>query len=163
VNPEGPLVESRTRELLTGLLRSLERRGIPAETYLQLTGTTAQELQERVRAEARRAVARELVLEAVAEQLGIEVGDEEVEELVREQAEAEGEDVEATMETLRKAGRLEQVRDDLRLRNALDRVADEVKRIPADLAAAREKLWTPEQEKTPADTKLWTPGSKERA
>src|SRR2546421_2309701 len=83
-----------------------------------------------------------------------------VEALVREQAEAEGEGAEATLESLRASGRFEQLRDDLRLRNALDRVAADVKRIPADLAAAREKLWTPEKEKTPTDTKLWTPGSK---
>jgi trigger factor len=164
VSPDGPLVESRSRELLTGFLRSLDRRGISAETYLQLTGTSAQELQERMREEARRSVARELVLEAAAEKLGLEVDDAEVETLVREQAAAEGEeDVEGTLEALRAAGRFDQLRDDLRLRNALDRVVAEVKRIPAELAAAREKLWTPEQEKTPTDTKLWTPGSKERA
>jgi trigger factor len=162
-NPDGPLVESRARELLAGLLGSLERRGISAETYLQLTGTSPQELQERTRAEARRAVARELVLEAIADELAIEVTDDEVDALVREQAEAEGDDAEQTLEALRSAGRYEQLRDDLRLRNALDRVVGEVKRIPADLAAARDKLWTPEKEKTPADTKLWTPGSKERA
>ena len=117
-----------------------------------------------MREEARRSVARELVLDAAAEKLGLEVDDAEVEALVREQAAAEGEDdVEGTLEALRASGRLEQLRDDLRLRNALDRVVAEVKRIPAELAAAREKLWTPEQEKTPADTKLWTPGSKEPA
>jgi hypothetical protein len=38
-----------------------------------------------------------------------------------------------------------------------------VKPIPVDLADAREKLWTPEKGKTRADTKLWTPGSKEPA
>jgi trigger factor len=163
VDAGGPLVESRARELLTGLLRSLERRGIPAETYFQLTGTKPEELQERVRAEARQSVARELVLEAVAEKLGIEASEEEVEALVREQASAEGEDAEEALEALRHSGRLERLREDLRLREALDRVAAEAQRIPADLAAAREKLWTPEQEKTPADTKLWTPGSKEHA
>ena len=163
VNPDGPLVESRARELLAGLLRSLERRGISADTYLQLTGSSAEELQERVRAEARRSVARELVLEAVAERLDLEVADEEVEALVREQAEAEGEDVEATLESLRASGHLDELRYDLRLRNALDRVAAEVKRIPAELAAAREKLWTPEKDEAAggeqAAGKLWTPGS----
>ena len=29
------------------------------------------------------------------------------------------------------------------------------------LAAARDKLWTPDKEKAEGDTKLWTPGSKE--
>mgnify|MGYP001795173274 CR=1 FL=1 len=34
----GPLVEARTRELLNGLARSLQSRGIDANAYLQLTG-----------------------------------------------------------------------------------------------------------------------------
>jgi len=51
----------------------------------------------------------------------------------------------------------------LRLRKALDRVVSEVKPISTELAQAREKLWTPEQEKAPGDTKLWTPSSKEPA
>jgi len=156
--PSGPLVEGRTRELATGFVRSLERRGIGLETYLQLTGTQPQELEGRMRDEARRSVARELVLEAAADELGIEVTDEEVERLVREQATEEGDDVEATLRALRDSGRFERLREDLRLRAALDRIADEAKRIPAELAAAREKLWTPEQER-PAEAKLWTPGS----
>ena len=49
------------------------------------------------------------------------------------------------------------LRDDLRLRNALDRVTAEVKRIPRALAEAREAIWTPEKEQAPTDTKLWTP------
>jgi hypothetical protein len=51
----------------------------------------------------------------------------------------------------------------LRLRVALDRVAAEVKRIPVELAKAREKLWTPGQEKPEGAPKLWTPGEKEPA
>src|SRR5207247_2741518 len=120
VNPDGPLVESRARELLAGLLRSLERRGISADTYLQLTGSSAEELQERVRAEARRSGARELVLEAVAERLDLEVADEEVEALVREQEEAGGEAVEATLASLRASGRLDELRYDVRLPNPPD-------------------------------------------
>jgi hypothetical protein len=54
------------------------------------------------------------------------------------------------------------IREDLRLRYALDRVAAEVQQIPVELAAAREKLWTPGQEEKPAaETTLWTPGRKD--
>ena len=60
---------------------------------------------------------------------------------------------------LRETGRFEALRDDIRLRNALDRVAGEVKRIPRELADAREAIWTPDKEKQQTDTKLWTPGS----
>jgi len=163
VDAAGPLVESRARELLNGLVRSVERRGVSFETYLQLTGGSAEELVERVRAEAARSVARELVLEAVADQLGIEVGDEEIDAIVRAEAEAAAEDPDALVEQFRHDGARERLREDLRLRRALDRVAAEVKPIPVELAQAREKLWTPEQERTAADTKLWVPGSKEPA
>ncbi|MBA3366360.1 MAG: trigger factor [Actinobacteria bacterium] len=163
VDPSGPLVDSRTAELLRGFLLSLERRGIAPETYLQLTGDTPAELQERLRDEARRAVARELVLEAAADKLGIEVSDEELRAFIREQAEPEEEDVERVVEEIWANPRREQLREDLRLRAALDRVASEVKRIPLELAHAREKLWTPGKEKSPGDTKLWTPGTKEPA
>jgi hypothetical protein len=53
----------------------------------------------------------------------------------------------------------EQLRGDLRMRKALDEVVGKVKKIPVELARAREKLWTPEKEKGPAEKTLWTPGS----
>jgi trigger factor len=159
----GPLVDARARELLNGLGRSLDRRGISAELYLQLTGQTAEQLADGVRAEAARSVARELVLEAAADKLGIEISDEDVEELIREQAEPAGEDPAEVIRQIRESGRIETLRGDLRLREALDRIVAEVKRISPDLAHARDKLWTPEKETTPTETKLWTPASKEPA
>ena len=159
----GPLVEARTRELLNGLGRSLESRGISAEAYFQLSGQTAEELVQRMGAEAALSVARELVLEAVADQLGIEVSDAEIEELIREQAELARDDPDDTVRQVFESGREEVLRADLRLRKALDRVAAEAKRVPADVARAREEIWTPDKETSPTETKLWTPGSKEPA
>jgi trigger factor len=158
VDVSGPLVEARTRELLRGLVRQVEARGIPFETYLTMTGQPPEQLIARLGEEAQRSVARELVLEAAAERLGLEVTDDDVETLVREQAGVVGDDADETIARLRESGRFEQLRDDLRLRNALDRVASEVKRIPRELADAREQIWTPDKEKQQADTKLWTPG-----
>ncbi len=159
VDASGPLVEARTRELLSGLARQVEARGVQLETYLTMTGQTPDQLVERLREEATRSVARELVLEAAAEQLGIEVPDEEIELLVREQAEAFGDDPDEAMQRLRESGRVETLRDDVRLRDALDRIASEVKRIPRELAEARESLWTPDKERPQTEAKLWTPGS----
>jgi trigger factor len=163
VNAAGPLVEARTRELLRGLVRSLERRGIDPNAYLSMTGETPEQLDQRLRAEAARSVARELVLEAAADKLGIDVTDEDIKTLIREQAQEAGDDPDRAVEEVFSAGAVEPLRQDLRLRAALDRVAAEVKRIPAELAAVREKLWTPEKEKQPGEAKLWTPGSKESA
>ena len=157
----GPLVEARTRELLNGLGRSLEARGINADTYLQLSGQTAEQLVQRMSAEAALSVARELVLEAVADRLGLEVEDAEIEELIREQAEVAEDDPDEAVKQVFDSGRQELLREDLRLRKALDRVAGETKRVPAEVARAREEIWTPDKETQPTETKLWTPASKE--
>jgi trigger factor len=163
VQASGPLVETRTRELLAGLARQIERRGVDFETYLAMTGTDPNELIGRLQAEAGQSVARELVLEAAADKLDLQIPDEQVEQLVRVQAEAVGDDPEPVILGMRESGRFEQLRDDLRLRDALDRVAGEVQRIEPEVAAAREAIWTPDKEKPDTETKLWTPGSKEPA
>ncbi|MBV8598400.1 MAG: trigger factor [Actinobacteria bacterium] len=159
VDASGPLVETRTRELLRSLARQVEARGVQLETYLAMTGQSADDLVTRLRTEALRSVARELVLDAAADQLGIDVPDSEVEELVREQADAFGDDADEQLLRLRETSRFESLRDDLRLRKALDRIASEVKRIPRELADARESIWTPDKEKPQTEAKLWTPGS----
>ena len=160
VEAAGPLVESRTRELLRGVARQVEARGVSLDTFLAMTGQQPEELVARLHDEAQRSVSRELVLEAVAEQLGLDVPDSEVEELVREQADAIGDDADEMLVALRENGRFESLRDDLRLRQALDRVAAEVKRIPLAQAEAREAIWTPDKENPPTETKLWTPTSR---
>jgi trigger factor len=150
----GPLVEARTRELLTGLARSLQARGIDAGSYMQLTGQTPEVLEQRLRAEASLSVSRELVLEAVADKLGIEVTDDEI----REELKTAGESDEDIEEFIAQGG-ADRVRDDIRLKRALDRIASEVKPIAPELAEARESIWTPEKEQPAETPKLWTPGT----
>jgi trigger factor len=150
--PSLELVRQRAGGLLGGLLQSLEERGISFETYLAATGRTAEQVQEGMIAQAALSLVRELVLESAADQLGIEVGNDEVAALLREQ----GED-EQTVDAVLGSDAVERIREDLRVRRALDRIASEVKRIPVELARAREQLWTPEKEK-PAEAKIWTPG-----
>jgi trigger factor len=152
----GPLVEARTQELLGGLVRSLQARGIDAGVYLQATGQTAEELSRRMWAEASLSVSRELVLEAVADQLEIQVSDEDIRAELRDAGESD-EDIDEFIAN----GGADRVRDDIRLKKALDRVASEVKPIAPELHEAREAIWTPEKEQPTDAPKLWTPGSKE--
>jgi trigger factor len=156
VDPEGLSVDMRTRELLQGFVRTLQQRGIDPNAYLQLTNTTAGELEDRLRNEAKQSIARELVLEAVADELNLEVTDDEIRAELREQGEEE-EDIEVFFER----GGAERVRPDLRMRKALDRIAAEVKPISPEQAEVRESLWTPDKEQAKTPKKLWTPGSKE--
>jgi trigger factor len=156
VSPE--LVRQRATTLLRELMQSLERRGLTLEAFLGLTNQTVEQVEERIVAQAAGSIAGELVLEAIADDLDVLVSDDEIRETLQEQ----GED-EETIEKVLASDFVQQLRQDLRLRKALDRVVSDVNPISTDLAQAREKLWTPEQEKAPGDTKLWTPSSKEPA
>ncbi len=163
VQPARPLVSSRAGDLLTAFARSLERRGVSLEVYLQASGGSSEQLQRQMVLEAAVSIARELALEALADRAGIEVSEDEVKAYLREEAEQAGEDADALVEDVWAHGQQESIREDLRLRAALERLAADVKPIAPEVADAREKLWTPDKEKTEADTKLWTPGSKEPA
>ncbi|MGH3136012.1 MAG: trigger factor [Gaiellaceae bacterium] len=159
VQPALPLIRSRAADLLTGFVRSLERRGISLETYLAASGGSGEELQRQMVLEAAVSIARELALEALAERAGIDVSDDEVKAYLREEAESSGEDdPDGLIEDVWAHGQQESIREDLRLRAALDRLVADVNPIAPELAAARDKLWTPDKEKAEGDTKLWTPG-----
>jgi trigger factor len=161
VQGAGPLVEARARELLNGFVRSLANRGISPEAYFQATGQSPEVLTAQIRGEAAQSVARELALEAVAERAGIAVSDDDVKDLIREQAELSGDDPDAVIADIWAHGQQESLREDLRLRAALDRLAADVKPIAPEQHAAREAIWTPDKEKPAGETKLWTPGSEE--
>jgi trigger factor len=163
VQPALPLVRSRAVDLLEGFVRSLERRGVSLEAYLAATGGSAEEIQRQFVLEAAVSVARELALEALAERAAIAISDDDVKTYLREEAESAGEDADALVDDVWAHGQQETIREDLRLRAALDRLVADVTPIAPDLAAAREKLWTPDKEKAEGATKLWTPGSKESA
>jgi trigger factor len=163
VQPAAPIIRARAADLLTAFVRSLERRGISLEAYLQASGGSAEQLERQMVLEAAVSIARELALEALAGRAGLEVSDDEVKAYLREEAENAGEDADAVIEDVWAHGQQESIREDLRLRAALDRLAADVKPIAPEVAEAREKLWTPDKEKTECDTKLWTPGSKEPA
>jgi hypothetical protein len=58
------------------------------------------------------------------------------------------------------------VRESIRMRKALDRIAAEVKPISGAAAeeraqqeAARESIWTPDKDRPASEAKLWTPAS----
>ena len=166
IEPAEGLVAARANGLLASLVQSLERRG-------RLRRGLPRRLQPDARAGAGAHHRRGQSCRSRGSSRSrppptssaLEVTDEELRTFIREQAEAENDDGEAdvdkVVDQVMADGRAEQFREDIRLREALDRIASEVKRIPLDLALAREKLWTPGQEKPAGATKLWTPGQEE--
>jgi trigger factor len=161
VEVPGEIVTARATERWERVERQLAARGINPQTYLQVQGKTREELIEESKPDAERELRREAVLEAIADAEGIEVTDEEMIEALEHTAEHERMKPEKLLERLRREGRDALVAADIRIRKAIDVVADSAKPIPVAQAEAREKLWTPEGE-TPAPAgggQLWTPGS----
>jgi trigger factor len=150
------LALARASERLDRLERQLAQRGMDPAGYFQMQGKTRDEVLEESKPDAELELKREAVLAAIAEAEEIEVTDEEMVEALAHTAEHERTTPEKLLERLRENGRDEMVREDIRVRKAIDLLAEEAKPIPIGQAEAREQLWTPEKERQAAGG-LWTP------
>jgi trigger factor len=160
VPPE--ILEARATERWERVERQIAAQGMDPAAYLRMQGKTREEIIEESKPDAERELMREAVLNEIAEAEQIEVSDEEMIEALEHTAEHERVTPEKLLERLRKNGRDALVRDDLRIRKAIDLVAESAKPIPLAQAEARERLWTPEKEQEEeegAEAGLWTPGS----
>jgi len=158
------LVQARAKEMWERMLHSLSHNGITRETYLQITGREESAILAEMRPDAEQALRREAVVTAIVAAEAIVPSDEEVLVALGPTAEREGIEPEKLLEDLRRAGRLEDVREDLGARKAVELVAGRAKPISVEQAQAREQLWTPEQEQVEKSGEaaaepagLWTP------
>lgn len=117
--PDG-LVEARARELLDRMLHRLSHQGISREMYLQISGQTEEELVAESAEEAARTLRREAVLAAVVEEEGIEPSDGDILDALQGSALQEKMPPQKLRKRLEKAGRLDDLKDDLAQRAALD-------------------------------------------
>ena len=156
-----PVVEARAAEMWRRVERQLQRQGMEPENYLQLQGKTREEMIEQARPDAERALKREAVLEAIADAEGIEITEEDLLEALQippgheDHGHPEPEDA---LREIRDSGREELLKQDLRMRRALELIGENAKPIPLEQAQAREEIWTPEKEREEKGG-LWTPGS----
>ena len=154
------LVHARAHELVSETLAALERQGISREAYLRIAGGDEERLAHEAEPEASAALRREAVLAAVAEAESIEPSEEELLGELAPVAERDGRKPEKVLAELRRRGSLEQFREGIAIRKALQLLVAEAKSIPSEQARAREKLWTPEKHGAEGSSgQLWTPGS----
>jgi trigger factor len=155
------LAQARAQEMWERMLHSLSHRGISKEAYLQIDGRSEQDILEEILPDAEQALRREAVLTAIVDAEGIAPSEEELLEAVKPTAEREQLAPEEVLQKLRDSGRLEELREDLAARQAMDLIAAQAKPIPLEQAKAREKLWTPEKDEEGGATAppggLWTP------
>ncbi|HLI32051.1 MAG TPA: trigger factor [Solirubrobacteraceae bacterium] len=171
VHVPAELAQARAREMWERMLHSLAHRGITREAYLRIAARGEEEILAEMQPEADQALRREAVITAVVAAEGIRPSDEAVVEALAPTAEREGLQAQELYERLRDAGRLEEAREDLAAREAIDLIAASATAIPQAQAQAREQLWTPEkaaqedaaeEQAAEAPPRLWTPGD-ERA
>ena len=137
------LVHARAHEMWERIERQLSARGIDPQAYARMQGKDRHDLIDDAEEDAERSLRREAVLAAVAEAEGIEVTDEDLLEAI---GPGEGKNSpEKLLARLRESGRDGLLRDEIRMRKAAEAIAEQVKPIPMERAAAREQIWTPDK------------------
>jgi len=157
------LVQAKAKEMWDRMLHTLSHRGISREAYLKITGREEEDLVAELEPEAAQSLRREAVIAAIVVAEGIEASEDDVLQALAPTAAREGTEPSELLAELEKSGRLEDVREDLAARQAVELIAAEAKPIPLEQAQAREKLWTPDSEEQDtasgeeAAARLWTP------
>ena len=154
------------------MLHSLGHRGISREAYLRVVGRQEADILAEMEPEAEQALRREAVLTAVVEAEGIDPSEEDLLEALRDARGPEGVEPPQLLEELRSAGRLDELRDDVAARQAVELIAGQAVAIPIAQAQAREQLWTPARAAAEASggegaqeppSRLWTPADRRSA
>jgi trigger factor len=141
------LIEARAKEAWERRLHALSHRGITKEAYLQISGSTEEEVLAAARPSAERSLRAEAVIAAIVEAEAIEPSDEELLETLERSVEPDEAgkvpDPAKLLAQLRRSGRLEELRADVAADQALELLVAAAVPITPERAAAREKLWTP--------------------
>ena len=154
------LVHARAHEIVEQTMSALARQGISKDAYLKIAGKDEETLAHDAEPDAASALRREAVLAAIVDAEQISPGDDELVEALKPAAERDGSDPTKLVAQLRKAGRLEALREDVASRQAVELLVREATPISVEQAKAREKLWTPGREEGAGGSgQLWTPGS----
>ncbi len=128
-----PIVQARAEEMWGRVERQLQGRGMDPNAYLQMQGKSREELIEEAKPESEQALRREAVLRAVADAEGIEITEEDLLEALQvppgHEDHGHPEPKEA-LEELRKSGRDQMLAEDLRMRRALETIAENATPIP---------------------------------
>lgn len=156
------LVRARGEERWERFERQIEAQGMNPDSYLQMHGKTREEVIDESLEDAAREISREAVLVAVADAEGLEVDDEELEAELAQMAEHERTTPAKLLERLRRDGRDRLVAADIRVRKAIDLIAE--KAVPVPVEVTRDESGQdadgagPDEPVEGEGKKLWTPG-----
>ncbi|MCW2993900.1 MAG: tig [Conexibacter sp.] len=118
------LVDARATELWEQMLHSLSHRGITKDAYLRIAQKTEEELLAEARPDAEQALRREAVLAAVIAAEQIEPSEGDILDALQESAIQQGVEPEKLRKRLEQQGRLDELKEDLAQRQAVELLAE---------------------------------------
>jgi len=135
------ILRARGEERWERVERQMAQQGMNPDTYLQMQGKTRDEIIDESLDDADMEIRREAVLVAVADAEGIEVTDEEMAEELEHAASHERTTGAKLLERLKRDGRHEMVIADIKVRKAMDVIADSATATEMSSEETVKKLW----------------------
>ena len=129
------LIDARAKELLDRMLHQLEHQGINRELYLQISGKSEEDLLADGRGDAQQSLVREAILAAVVETEDIQPSDGDILDALQSSAARENLTPEKLRSRLEKAGRLDDLIEDLAARAAVELLTEHATAVPAPPAS----------------------------
>ena len=135
------ILRARGEERWERVERQMASQGMNPDTYLQMQGKTRDEIIDESLDDADQEIRREAVLVAIADAEGIEVTDEEMAEELEHAASHERTTGAKLFERLKRDGRDEMVAADIKVRKAMDEIAESAKATEMSAEDAAKNLW----------------------
>jgi len=135
------ILRARGEERWDRVERQMAAQGMNPDTYLQMQGKTREEIIDESLDDADQEIRREAVLVAVADAEGVEVTDEEMAEELEHAASHERTTGAKLLERLKRDGRHEMVAADIKVRKAMDVIAESAKSVEMSAKDTAKKLW----------------------
>jgi trigger factor len=114
------LVERQIDRMLGDMEQYLRYQGLTMEKFVELSGKDMKDMREEKRDEAAKRAKANLVLDALVKKEGIEVTESEIDDKIAEIAAAHNEETARVKELFEKQGRVNVMREEIRIRKAID-------------------------------------------
>lgn len=114
------MIKNELDRMINEFKQRLSAQGMNFELYEQVTGENEEKLRERMEEDAKKRVRANLTLEAIVRAENIEVSEQEVEEELQRMADSYGQNVEQLKKLLGGEESLEMIKNDLKVRKAVD-------------------------------------------
>lgn len=112
------MIDTNVRQMTDDFAQRIRSQGLTMEQYFQLTGMSAQKLEEEMRPQAVKRIETRIVLEAVAKAENIEVSDERLDEEIAKMAESYHMDADKLKEFMGDAEK-KQMKEDIAVQEAV--------------------------------------------